>query len=294
MTSKRAVLDIQRIGWGALKAHAQHERREIGDRSHTDPNRTPKNSFAGLDKCPEEAVKRYLERTGAKIDKRNEKPFTRILLSASPEYFRPGRSDQSGTYDARRVKVWTLASMAWLRQEFGYDLVHVALHVDETTPHLHAVIVPTYEKHTKRRTSRQVSHHKHPAFAGENSYEACHDRYAAAVHDLGIARGERTPEGAKRKRHQTKRQWLGDALRKFQGQRRRTAFLLWGRKKRFDTAKAALKAEKDQAAPALIAAQRVAQHRGEAKRSQELLAHLKVLQGPEAPRRERNRGRSLG
>ena len=294
MTATLAVLDIQRIGWGALKAHARHERREIGDRSHTDPSQTPRNLATGLDKCPEEAVKQYLGQTGAKIDARNEKPFTRLLLSASPEYFRPGRASQGGSYDPGQVKAWTQASLAWLRKEFGTDLVHVALHLDETTPHLHAVVVPTYEKQTKRRTVRQVSHHKHPAFAGENSYEACHDRYAAAVQDLGIERGERLPDGARRKPHKTKRQWLGDALRRFQKRRRQIEQALLGQKKRLEADRAAFKAEKDRAEPALVAARRVSERLGDATRSKVLQAHLKALQGPHRRFRERQRGRALG
>lgn len=215
MTEKKplAVLDIQRIGFNELKAHARHERREIGDTSHTDSERTKLNRSIGLDKCPETAAKKYLEQTGAKIDKRNEKPFTRLLLSASPEYFRPGRSDQGGEYDPEKMKAWTKASVKWLRDEFGKDTVHIALHLDETTVHLHALVVPTYEKKTKRRTVRQVSHHKHPAFSEQGSYAACHDRYAAMVQRLGIERGERLPEGARGKKHKTKRQWLSERLR---------------------------------------------------------------------------------
>ena len=225
MTEKTplAVLDIQRIGFNELKAHARHERREIGDTSHTEPGRTQFNRAIGLDNCPENAAKKYLETTKAKIDKRNAKPFTRLLLSASPEYFRPGRKDQGGKYDAALMKAWTKASVKWLQGEFGRDAVHISLHLDETTPHIHALIVPTYEKKTKRRTVRQVSHHKHPAFAAQGSYAACHDRYAAIVQELGIERGQRLPEGARGKTHTTKRQWLSDGLRRLKGRARALA-----------------------------------------------------------------------
>ena len=215
MTEKKplAVLDIQRIGFNELKAHARHERREVGDTSHADPEKTKLNRSIGIDKCPEIAARKYLTKSGAKIDKRNEKPFTRILLSASPEYFRPGRADMTGEYDVEPMKAWVKASIKWLRQEFGQEAVHIALHRDEATVHIHAVIVPTYLKKTKRRTTRQVSHHKHPSFAGKGSYTACHDRYANMVKELGIERGERLPEDAPRKKHKTKRQWIGEQMR---------------------------------------------------------------------------------
>jgi hypothetical protein len=37
-------------------------------------------------------------------------------------------------------------AMDWLKEEFGDDLVLAELHLDETTPHIHAVVAPTYEK----------------------------------------------------------------------------------------------------------------------------------------------------
>lgn len=210
MSAPLAVLDIQRIGWAGLKAHARHERREIGDLSHTDPTRSCRNKVAGLAACPEAAVNMYLERRKAKIDSRNERPFTRLVLSASPQFFRPDKPEEAGSYDPARVRAWSQKAMEWLREEFGTDAVHIALHLDETTAHIHALIVPTYIKQTKRRRTVQVSHHKHPAFAGEHSYEGCHDRYSAAIRDLGIERGERAGIG---KAHQTKRQWIGATIR---------------------------------------------------------------------------------
>lgn len=213
-----AVLNIQRIGWSALKAHARHERREIGDRSHTDPRKKHLNSFVGLDPCPETAAKIYLERNKAKIDARNEKPFTRLVLSASPQYFRPSDVDKKGAYEPERVKPWVKETLVWLRKEFGDDAVHIALHRDESTVHIHALIVPTYVKETKRRRTVQVSHHKHPAFTGLRSYEGCQDRYAEAMKGLGIQRGER---GGGDKRHLTKRQWVDAAIRDLRVRSRR-------------------------------------------------------------------------
>jgi hypothetical protein len=210
----KAVLNIERIGFNGLKAHAQHERREIGDQTHTDESKTHLNASIGLDKCPETAVRKYLDQTGAKIDKRNEKPITRVLLSASPEYFRPGRPDQGGEYDRERLNPWVRESVKWLKKEFGEDAVHISTHLDETTPHIHAVIVPTYDKKTKRRTVKQISHHKHPAFAALNSYEDLHDRYAEAVQHLDIQRGDKLPEALKKdRRSKTKKEWLNGRIK---------------------------------------------------------------------------------
>lgn len=210
----KAVLNIERIGFNALNAHARHERREIGDTSHTNRSKTHLNSRVGLSECPENAVRRYLQKTNSKIDLRNETPITRILLSASPEYFRPGRANKGGEYEMERLTSWETASIEWLKSTFGEDVVHIATHVDEQTPHLHAVIVPTYEKKTKRRSCRQVSHHKHPAFEGYGSFERLHDSYAQAVGHLSIERGDPMPSGLRSARGaRTKREWMNARLK---------------------------------------------------------------------------------
>ena len=215
----KAVLNIERIGLNALRAHARHELREIGDLSHTDPDRRHLNTATGLHRDPERAVSMYLGETGAKIDKRNEKPVTRLLLSASPEYFRPGRTEQRGEFDEERLSPWVKESVAWIKKEFGEDAVHISLHLDETTPHIHAVLVPTYDKKTKRRTVKQVSHHKHPAFSGEGSYERLHDRYAEAIQSLNIQRGERLPKELRgQRRSTTKREWMNEGVKRISAQ----------------------------------------------------------------------------
>lgn len=265
MTAPLAVLDIQRIGWGKLRAHALHERRAIGDTSHVDLQRRKLNRWTGLDACPERAAKKYIQATGAKIDKRNEQPMTRLLLSASPSYFRPEGEEGEGEYDPARIQAWVKASMGWLRSEFGSDLVHVAYHGDERTPHLHAVVVPTYQKKTKRRTVRQVSHHNHPSFSKQN-YATCHDRYAAVVRDLGIERGERLPAGAAKKQHTTKRQWMSNALRLFRKRARRVL-----------EERAKFEAERRRAMPALQAARSIAFDLDDMAQVSQIESHIETL-----------------
>ena len=111
-----------------------------------------------------------------------------------------------------------LANVKWLKNTFGTDCIAAHLHVDERTPHIHAVIVPMFEKAPtmpknkrkgetqahfdlrverakKKRGRKVVSHHKHYLFgAGRKSYEKVVDSYAAAVEHLGIERSERGSE----------------------------------------------------------------------------------------------------
>lgn len=246
----KTVLDVQRITPAQLVGHARHEAREPGatDKSHIDSDRTDLNRLVlGNEPDPRKAVASHIETHGARIQKANGRPFTRLVLSASPEHFRPGDPAARGTWEPDRLEAWTKASTDWLRQEFGDDCVHAALHLDETTPHIHALVVPIPGKGEARRQTRRsrakqrpgesdeafasrqaaneakraskaagaapagpwVSHHGHPAFAGERSYAALLDRYAAAVEPLGIERGERGSGATRRE----VREWSESELR---------------------------------------------------------------------------------
>lgn len=83
-----------------------------------------------------------------------ESPYVQMVLSASPEFFR--RDGQGpGQWNEARLKVWKAETMKWLKAEYGADLAHVSLHLDEETPHMHVLVVPTYEKRSRKPQQRK-------------------------------------------------------------------------------------------------------------------------------------------
>lgn len=219
----KAVLDVKRMTMQEVYGQWLHEERVAGDLSHTNADKSHLNERFGYndhDSNPYYATKEYIKDKSLRIDKRNVKPVTAILLSASPEFFDDGK----GGWDNKKLAAWTKASSAWLGKEFGEDLVHMSLHLDEKTPHIHAKVVPTYEKTTKRGKTRQVSHNNHAAFKGPGSYYRLWDRYAAAVAPLGIERGTHTPPEA-RGSNRSAKQWLRDVARKWNGRAETVAVL---------------------------------------------------------------------
>lgn len=214
----KTVMNVQRQSVQSLRAQAWHEQRAAGDVSHCDPERAHLNkrgAYGNHTLDPDKAATEFIRDKRLRVDPRNEKPITSFVLSASPEFF---KGDGPGGFDEAKVKAWSAASHKWLASEFGEGVVHVSLHLDEQTPHIHAKVVPVVERTTKRgMVIRQVSHHQHPAFRGRKSYARVLDRYAAAVAHLGIERGEPPPEGAKGT-HKTTRQWLADQARALGGQ----------------------------------------------------------------------------
>jgi hypothetical protein len=103
-----------------------------------------------------------------------------VLLTASPEYFRPDDPSKYGDYQADKLDDWTQATKQWLKQEYGDKIVRAELHLDEATPHIHAYLVPTDE-------NGQLNCKK--IFGGRAKMFAFQDSYAAATKHLGLERG---------------------------------------------------------------------------------------------------------
>ena len=74
-----------------------------------------------------------------------------FLMTASPEHFDFHKTQHEGkTQLTGQVENWDTfktQSVAWLNERYGREnVVSVTAHLDEQTPHLHAVIVPIYHK----------------------------------------------------------------------------------------------------------------------------------------------------
>ena len=72
-----------------------------------------------------------------------------IVMSISPEWFRPLDPDQAGTWDQNRLAIFRAEAVQFLKKAFGNRLVRVDLHLDESTPHIHAIVVPVLPKADK-------------------------------------------------------------------------------------------------------------------------------------------------
>ncbi|KAA6323025.1 Plasmid recombination enzyme [termite gut metagenome] len=84
-----------------------------------------------------EAIQHRIENVGItrKIGK-NQVRAIGIMLSGSPD-------DMKRIEDTGHLNDWCADSVDWLEKTFGADnLVSAVLHRDETTPHIHATIVP--------------------------------------------------------------------------------------------------------------------------------------------------------
>ncbi|EIE48606.1 plasmid recombination protein [Citreicella sp. 357] len=143
----------------------------------------------------------------------SESPYLRIVVSVSPSYFRPNEPDAVGTWDEDRLSAWKEAVMNQLRAEHGDDLVFAELHLDEDTPHIHAVVAPTYLKKARKpgkqkrgetpeqfeerkaaaRDSqgvRTVGRASHPSLSKPGSFQKLRQHMTLALDHLGIEYGD--------------------------------------------------------------------------------------------------------
>lgn len=127
-----AILRIKKLKTsGSLAAAGAHIHRK-----RPTPNADPSRGIEclhGTDDIKLDVAHRLL--TGCREPTKRRKNAVlavEMLLTASPEWFRDGGS----------VESWTDHCIAWLDARYGKNCVNVCRHDDETTNHIHAVIVP--------------------------------------------------------------------------------------------------------------------------------------------------------
>lgn len=92
--------------------------------------------------------------------------------------YTPGALDEE-----KQLLAWESANVKWLKETFGKDnLVRLWLHRDETTPHLHAFVVPIDEK--GKLNCRAF-------LGGSAKLSALQDSYADAMQPFSLERGEK-------------------------------------------------------------------------------------------------------
>lgn len=174
------VLRIAKLkSWGAIGGAGEHNARKR-ETPNADPERLRNNRSVigapGLDLA--HAVR---ERIGEQTIRKNAVLAVEGILSASPEYFRPGNAQEYGAYEPDRLEDWVEASKTWLTQKYGDRVVSAVLHLDEATPHIQFVLVPLDD--TGKLNCRAL-------FGGtRHTLSELQTDYAKAVAHLGIQRG---------------------------------------------------------------------------------------------------------
>ena len=184
------ALAIMRVGklksFGNVGGSEKHTAR-LQDTPNADPYKE-NIRLIGNDYDPslEEIVKAKIADNTKHKPRKDAVLCSEIFLSASPEYFRPHDPLKAGEWNDKLMWNFANASTKWLQENFGEKCVRAELHLDESTPHIHAYIVPVNDK-TKKLSHKEM-------FGGNGRQASIkmsklQDSYAKGLAHLGIERG---------------------------------------------------------------------------------------------------------
>lgn len=132
-----AILRVEKIKTqGAIASIGKHNERER-ETPNADYNITPENkTLVGDDSLS--YLEAWQEKTKDLKIRSNAVLALEVVLTYSPE----AKIQQSQNFEA-----WQAKNIQFLKDTFGEDnILKAELHIDETTPHIHAVIVPIDDK----------------------------------------------------------------------------------------------------------------------------------------------------
>lgn len=200
-------------------------------RTHMPPNAVPELTYLNeeLVEFPEgvadrtEAINYRLDHAGLtrKIGT-NQVRVIRVMLTGSHD-------DMKRIAAEGRIKEWCVDNLEWLRKTYGEEnVVSAVLHLDESTPHIHAAVVPIVtgerrkvrEKKTHepgRRKYRKKSTAR-PRLCADDmmtriKLKGYQDSYAEAMAKYGLQRGIDGSEA----RHVTTQEFYRNAIAQQQG-----------------------------------------------------------------------------
>lgn len=170
---------------GAATAH--NHRTSAVEKVNIDGTRTPLNQVLKGVGTVQERVAAKLKGLAGKVRK-DAVVAVELVLSASPEWFDGLTKDRAALHRHPKFREWSKASLAWARAEFGQNIVDVALHMDESSPHMHVLAVPLTRD--GRLCAKEV--------LARSELTRRQDSYAQALAGLGLDRGQSAKETKRR------------------------------------------------------------------------------------------------
>ncbi|MBO6897260.1 MAG: plasmid recombination protein [Shimia sp.] len=209
------VLRMEGLFPADLAGYERHRRRKGGDLGHVDETRSNLNrrlignedwaqralkeiedmrveNFAkeleGLKKRRRKAelVKRVVE--GPKEPWRGTRhgPLREVIITAHQDWFTAfDQGNMDDLFGESREDRFEQIAVAWLKDSFGEDVIHARADLDETTYHIHAIVMPRSRTKDGRK---MLQPSKHPLI---KDYEKAQDSVGEWFSELGLKRGER-------------------------------------------------------------------------------------------------------
>lgn len=171
----KAIIRIEKIKTRTeLKNRIAHNLR-LKKVTNANPEKSIKNIYKGL-KNYDDVTKNLEERyTKYELKPRKDAIETfEVLLSASPGFF----WDKSDDY----IQDWINSNFEFLKSRFSKNVLQVSVHLDETSPHIHAIVTPF----TKDNRLSMKSY-----LGGRSALIKLQDEYASVMKRFALNRGVR-------------------------------------------------------------------------------------------------------
>lgn len=172
MKKPYAILRLEkRKSKGDITRSNKHNHRIGPQRPNINPNGPPPRVLAGVPDAPAELGRRT-------PDKRRKDAVLAIefVLTASPQWFANATPEEYAQ--------WVEKNTTWLQQELGSNFVQAVLHEDELTPHIHC--------YASCLVDEKLCFAK--MYGTPSLMIKLQDRYALAMKQFGLKRGERGSE----------------------------------------------------------------------------------------------------
>ncbi len=170
---------------GAAVAH-NHRTSKV-EKCNIDAARTPLNQVLKGQGTVAERLAEKLKVLTTKVRK-DAVVAVELVLSASPEWFDGLAKDRAELHGHPKFREWVNATMKWARGEFGQNILDVALHMDESSPHMHVLTVPLTKD--GRLCAKEVT--------ARAEMTRRQDSYAEAMKGFGLSRGDPAKETKRR------------------------------------------------------------------------------------------------
>ena len=137
----KAICRVAKMkGAGSIGGKSDHNYRQVHV-PNADPERMQFNheyvlNYENLGK----AIEARIQHTGIERVRQDAVKGMEFILTASPQAFQRNQAGQC--IEDYRGSEWLNANLAFMKQQYGANLVAFSLHQDEKTPHIHAVVVP--------------------------------------------------------------------------------------------------------------------------------------------------------
>lgn len=168
-----AICRVEKLKSMSNVAGANGHNKRLENAPNADFSKANDNVHMGAKNAPD-AIQKLLAKHEIK-PRKNAVLANEYLLSASPEFFKDKSTSE--------IKKWAKDNLEFLKEKHGEGLISFDLHLDESTPHIHAIVCPIYEN-SKGQIKLSASQ-----YFDRNKLKSLQTDYAEAMKHHGLERG---------------------------------------------------------------------------------------------------------